>query len=65
MDLELLKYPIGKYAPTKPITDEQVQKWIPVIQAFPEKIHQEVKDLTDKEIPPGGMVCSAGHPSLC
>ena len=49
MDLETLKYPIGKpKIPTK-IEAAHIQDWIQTIQQFPSLVAKEVTHLTDKE----------------
>lgn len=57
MDLEALKYPIGKYQPTE-VTDDQFGKWITTIEEFPEKLKKVVSSLSydELELPyrPGG-----------
>lgn len=50
MDNELLKYPVGKYTPPRPIEKEHLEKWRNVLEKFPEKLTDEVSDLTDKEL---------------
>lgn len=48
--LEKLKYPIGK--PTIPtvISENTIEKWISVIENFPEKLNFLVKNLTEEQL---------------
>ncbi len=50
MDLELLKYPVGRYTPPRPIRMEHIEKWRVIIQKFPEKLREEVIKLTSDEL---------------
>ncbi len=50
MDLELLKYPVGKYTPPRPIETEHIVKWRGIIEKFPEKLENELRELTDEEL---------------
>ena len=50
MDIETLKYPIGKpKTPTK-IEPTQIESWIQAIRVFPALVTKEVTPLTDKEL---------------
>ncbi len=66
MDLELLKFPVGKYTPPRPVTDEQLTKWKETIRLFPEKLEDEVRELTEAELdwvyrPGGWMIRQVVH----
>lgn len=50
MDLELLKYPVGKYTPPDVIGESDLITWSKIIFEFPEKLHREVKELTESEL---------------
>lgn len=50
MDLDSLKYPIGKFSPQGAITMEQIQQWISEIQLLPEKLRNAVAGLTDEQL---------------
>ena len=50
-DLELLKYPTGKFARgTKAETPERIAACIAVIEAFPQKLRAEVQGLSDAQL---------------
>ncbi|WP_044398946.1 YfiT family bacillithiol transferase [Lacinutrix sp. Hel_I_90] len=57
-ELEQLKYPIGKTVCPKHITENQVKEWIEVLEYFPKRLEQLVKDLTEEQLDtpyrPGG-----------
>jgi hypothetical protein len=46
-DIEKLKYPIGKFQTPIPMDKIQIENWIKVIEEFPKKLNNEVKDLTE------------------
>lgn len=48
-NLELLKYPAGKLHIPSRITDEDIQKWIRIIEDFPKQVADQVSDLTNEE----------------
>lgn len=50
MDLEALKYPIGKYGNPEVISREELNEWIEDIIALPEKLEQAVSEFTDAEL---------------
>lgn len=58
MDLETLKYPIGKYGNPDVISTEELQEWISDITSLPEKLEQAVAGFTDAQLDtpyrPGG-----------
>ncbi len=58
MDIEKLKYPVGKFEKPATITKNMIDKWICEISAFPKNLLIEVKDLTDEQLDtqyrPGG-----------
>ena len=58
MDLETLKYPIGKFEKPKRITLETIGRWIDEIEHLPHQLNVAVKGLTDMELDtsyrPGG-----------
>ena len=45
MDLELLKYPIGKYQPVE-VTNEVFEKWVLTLKNFPERVKKLVGNLS-------------------
>jgi hypothetical protein len=57
-DVEKLKYPIGKFQTPIRMERIQIQDWIKVIEEFPKKLNNEVKDLIEieleKQYRPGG-----------
>ena len=50
MDIEALKYPIGKPKIPAKIEPAHIQDWIQAIQQFPSLVAKEVTHLTDKEL---------------
>ena len=50
MDIESLKYPIGKYQLTETITDDQFTGWITTIRKFPEELKGLVVSLSYDEL---------------
>lgn len=48
--LEHLKYPIGKANIPVLISSNQIKEWIKVLEVFPSKIANLVKDLNDKQL---------------
>ncbi|MCH7403334.1 YfiT family bacillithiol transferase [Belliella kenyensis] len=50
MDIEKLKFPIGKFVKPVKITSGHLQEWITDISTFPARISKEVLDLTDPQI---------------
>lgn len=53
-----LQYPIGKYVIPDPITDQDIKKWIVVLEELPEKLERLVLPLTKEQLEtpyrPGG-----------
>lgn len=50
IDIESLKYPIGKFQNPDNITKEQLKEWTKIIQHFPNKLCEEIKHLTDADL---------------
>jgi hypothetical protein len=50
MDLEALKYPIGKFEKPKRITLETIGRWIDQIEHLPLKLRKVVENLTEEEL---------------
>lgn len=50
MNIEQLKYPIGKLVIPKNITSEMINNFIGVIENFPAKIISEVNNLSDEQL---------------
>lgn len=50
MNIEELKYPIGKFEKPNEVTGEMLQSYISVIAAFPNKIRKEVEALNDSQL---------------
>jgi len=46
LNIEELKYPIGKFEAPLVIDENQIQKWIKSIEAFPKKLDSEIEKLT-------------------
>lgn len=49
-DIENLKYPIGMFTAPVKITKEIIEKWIYVIEIFPQQIASEVSELKAEEL---------------
>jgi len=50
MNLEKLKYPIGKFQAPDIITQSQLDKWMQDIKSFPEKMASLVQKLPDEQL---------------
>ncbi len=50
MELEKLKYPIGKFQKPENISKEIISKWIIEIKEFPERMKKEVVDLSETDL---------------
>lgn len=49
-DLELLKYPIGKFHCPDPITEAHIQDWIAILENFPKNLENLVNHLSDEQL---------------
>ncbi len=58
MDLELLKYPIGRFSAPEQITDEIRRNWIQILEEFPAQLDTVASQLTEEQLEtpyrPGG-----------
>ncbi|MDT0555737.1 YfiT family bacillithiol transferase [Patiriisocius hiemis] len=50
MNIEDLKYPIGKFTPPKDINEKEIQEAITILEIFPEKFGDLVRNLDDKSL---------------
>nr|WP_199157798.1 putative metal-dependent hydrolase [Pedobacter sp. ASV2] len=50
MDLEKLKYPIGKFIMPEIFDERQMESWISEIEALPEQIKQATENLNEDEL---------------
>jgi radical SAM superfamily enzyme YgiQ (UPF0313 family) len=50
MDLETLKYPIGKVNLPKIISKLDIEKWISILETFPQNLEFLVRNLSDKQL---------------
>jgi len=50
LDLEQLKYPIGKVIIPEIINDQLIQEYIAVIETFPKNVSKEIEGLTANEL---------------
>ena len=50
MDLEKLKYPIGKTKIPTSITDKDLEEWISVLERFPQELEFLTKDLSENQL---------------
>ncbi|SDS67438.1 YfiT family bacillithiol transferase [Gramella sp. MAR_2010_147] len=49
-ELELLKYPIGKFDNPQSISSEDIQRWITDISELPEKLNKKVRPLSKEQL---------------
>jgi hypothetical protein len=49
-DLEKLKYPIGHFVPSAPISSNEISEWIDDIRVLPEKMRNHITSLDDTEL---------------
>jgi len=49
-ELELLKYPIGKFEIPKEISSDDIKKWITDISELPEKLNKSVRPLSKEQL---------------
>ncbi|WP_313375122.1 DinB family protein [Chishuiella sp.] len=49
-DIQKLKYPIGKFEMPKIIDKEIIDKWIHILEEFPEKIKAETENLSEIDL---------------
>jgi uncharacterized damage-inducible protein DinB len=50
MDIDQLRYPIGKYQPPQPITEAHIRQWIDEIAAFPSNFRKTVVGMTESQL---------------
>jgi hypothetical protein len=50
MELEKLKYPIGRFEKPKSITQEILSEWILAISSFPQRLSAEIAFMTDEQL---------------
>lgn len=50
MNLELLKYPIGKENTPENISKKNIEDWISVLERFPQELEFLVRELSDKQL---------------
>jgi len=50
MDIEKLKFPIGEFDKPSTITKDILNKWISDISTFPQRLLNEVVNLTDEQL---------------
>lgn len=50
MDIEQLKYPIGKYIPPETITSAHLAEWIETIASLPQRLTDAVDGLTEVQL---------------
>ena len=49
-ELEKLKYPIGKFECPNTISKRHIESWISILEHFPNRLENLVKDLTENEL---------------
>ena len=47
--LEKLRYPIGKYEVPELITDDQLKKWIHILEQLPARLENMVSNLSEEQ----------------
>ena len=50
MDIEKLKFPIGKYVPNKTPDEPLLQQWIEDIENFPTRVEQLVNEISNEKL---------------
>ena len=50
MDIEKLKFPIGKFEKPTVLTKDILNRWISDISTFPKRLLNEVINLTDEQL---------------
>ncbi|PTX61432.1 DinB family protein [Kordia periserrulae] len=50
MDIEQLKYPIGKPQIPKAISQQHISDWISTLEAFPKRLHNLVENLSEEQL---------------
>jgi hypothetical protein len=50
MIADTLRYPIGKFNPPEQITEENISKWIAIIESLPLKMREAVNGLTSEQL---------------
>jgi hypothetical protein len=49
-ELDALRFPVGKYSPKQNITESDINGYIAVIEAFPDKLKNAVSGLTEEQL---------------
>ena len=49
-ELNLLKYPIGKFVKPEPISESQILEWIKTIEELPKHLSELTKDLSIEQL---------------
>lgn len=50
LNLENLRYPVGKYSPSESITPQQLDQWIADIDHFPTSVEKAVEGLSERQL---------------
>lgn len=50
MDLETLKFPVGRFSAPKEITAQQLEEWVGIIEEFPSLLKMETDKLSDIQL---------------
>ena len=57
-NIDKLRYPVGKFQQPEQIDQSQISQWIDILEAFPERLEDEVGHISDTELErryrPGG-----------
>lgn len=49
-DLQKLRYPVGEYSPKTNISETDIRQYIAVIETFPDKIRNAVRNLSEEQL---------------
>jgi hypothetical protein len=50
IDIEILRYPVGKFSPPAIVLPEDIEHWIQTIENLPGRMRNAVKDLNDSQL---------------
>lgn len=50
LPLEQLKYPIGRFQPTATSTQVDLERWIAVLEVFPQQLYTELENLSEADL---------------
>ena len=50
LDIETLRYPVGKFSAPSVISPDDIEQWIHTIEKLPQQVRNAVKNLTDVQL---------------